>query len=320
MKIKRIYLFSSYNIQGISTRYRGVYVLNELTEKYNIPSTFIYPGYKLIDILNFIVAYFKVILTIKKGTIVIYQKLHTKGIYTSLLKLLVRLRTKGTIYDTDDADYLRHYDKNIYYFMRKCQLCTVGSEALKEFAKKYNDNVLLLTSAVIRHSEIKESRNKVLHIGWVGDYGLNKPFTSPFSHKISLNELLFPILKELDFIFKLTILGVKNTNDKIEIENYFSDNDNILLDIPENIDWLDENSIYKKISRFDIGVSPMIEHDFTIAKSAFREKQYLSCGVPVLASPIGENLKFVKDGVNGFICKNSIEFKNRIIQIKNMSM
>jgi glycosyltransferase involved in cell wall biosynthesis len=38
----------------------------------------------------------------------------------------------------------------------------------------------------------------------------------------------------------------------------------------------------------------------------------------VLASPIGEYLTFVKDGINGFICKSSREFKEKIIQINNM--
>ena len=45
MRIKHIYLFSSYNIQGISTRYRGVYVLEELVKNYNVKATFVYPGY-----------------------------------------------------------------------------------------------------------------------------------------------------------------------------------------------------------------------------------------------------------------------------------
>ncbi len=319
MRLKHIYFFSNFNINGISTRYRGVYVLKELAQKHGISNTFIHPGYRPFEIVNFISCYLKVLLTRRKGSVVIYQKLYTKGIYTNLLKLLVRIRPKGTVYDTDDADYLRYYDKNIYYFMRKCQICTVGSKALKEFAEEYNDNVLLLTSPVIRHTEIKENRNEILHIGWVGDYGLNKEYTFPFSHKVSLNKILFPILKELDFVFKLTILGIKNPTDKIEIETYFKNSNNILLDISENINWLNETSIYKKISEFDLGVSPMINHEFNIAKSAFKAKQYLSCGVPVLASPIGENMSFVKDGVNGFICKDDMDFKNRIIQINEMT-
>jgi glycosyltransferase involved in cell wall biosynthesis len=320
MKIEHIYLFSSYNIKGISTRYRGVYVLNELYKKHGISSTFVYPGYSLMEIVNFIRTYLKVLFTSRKNTIVVYQKIHTKGIYTMLLRVLLRIRPKGTIYDTDDADYLRYFDKNIFYFMKNCKMCTVGSIALKEFTKTYNSNILLLTSPVIRHKEIKNNGNKILHIGWIGDYGLNKGFSSPFSHKISLNQILFPILLELEFVFKLTILGVKNPADKKEIQNMFKHKNNIILNIPERVNWLNEKSVYSVVKEFDIGVSPMIKNEFNISKSAFKAKQYLSCGVPVLASPIGENLTFVKDGFNGFICHNSKEFKEKIIKINNMDI
>lgn len=319
MKIKRVFLFSSYNIKDISTRYRGVYILNGLSKQYYIQSSFVYPGYTFSVIVNFFVSYFRVLFSFSNNIIVIYQKLHTKGVYTSLLKILVWLKPKGTLYDTDDADYLRYYDQNIYYFMRQCKMCTVGSSYLKEFTKQYNPNVLLLTSPIIKHTEIKEHRNSLLHIGWVGDYGLNQQFTSPFSHKVSLNQILFPILKELQFQFKLTILGVKNPADKQEIEQLFKPYPNILLDIPEGVNWLDEHTIYHKIKEFDIGVSPMVNHEFNIAKSAFKAKQYLSCGVPVLASPVGENLRLVRDGVNGFICENELAFKQRMIEINEMT-
>lgn len=211
MKINHIYLFSSYNTQGISTRYRGVSVLKELEIEYNIKITFVYPGYKLNDIINFFTAFTNVLFSFQNDKIVIYQKLHSKGLYTGLLKILIKTKPNGTI------------------------------------------------------------------------------------------------------------LGIKNPDDKKEIEYYFKDNTNITLDIPEAINWLNENSIYKRIKELDIGVSPMVNHEFTVAKSAFKAKQYLSCGVPVLARHVGENLTFVKNGVNGFICKNSIEFKQRIIQISKMT-
>lgn len=319
MKIKHIYLFSSYNINGISTRYRGVYVLNELREKYNIPSTFVYPGYSSKEILKFIIAYLKVLFSRRKDIVVIYQKLYSRGIYTKLLKVLIRLKPRGSIYDTDDADYLRYYDRNIYYFMKHCKMCTVGSKALKEFTLKKNKHTYLLTSPVIQHQQIKSQRNTLFHVGWIGHYGINREPTVNFSHRVSLHELLFPALKALDFKFKLTILGVKSHTDKVEIEEYFSGNSNMVLDIPEDINWLDEHAIYEKISTFDIGVSPMINHEFNQAKSAFKTKQYLSCGVPVVGSPVGENFEFIKDGFNGYLCKNRTAFKQRISQMKNMS-
>lgn len=320
MNLKHIYFFSSFNINGISSRYRGLYFLKELHKEYNISSTFIYPGYKYQEIYLFLKTYLIVLFSNRKNNIVIFQKIHTKGIYSTLLKLLLFLRPKRTIYDTDDADYLRYYDKNIYYFMKNCQFCTVGSSFLQEYTRQFNEKVVLLTSPVIEHSIVKENKNKILHIGWVGDFGQNHKNSSPFSHKESLNKILFPILKEITFNFKFTLLGIKNPKDIIAIKDFFKNNKNITLDIPKNINWLDENSIYRRIKDFDIGLSPMLKNEFNIAKSAFKAKQYLSCAVPVLASPVGENNTFVIDGVNGFICKNGNDFKEKIIQINKMDL
>ena len=318
MHIKHIYLFSSFNIQGVSTRYRGIYVLNELKDTFGLTSTFVYPGYRFREIIKFIKAYLSILLFRKKNSVIIFQKLHSKGIYTRLLKFLLRIRPSNTIYDTDDADYIRFEKDNIHHFMGHCKLCTVGSQALFEYTRKKNENVLLLGSPVINHNERKINRNKTLHIGWIGDYGMNNGSTAPYSHKISLTKLFFPILKDLSFTVKLTLLGIKDPDDKLEIEEYFKSCSNIELNIPENINWLDEQGLYHLIKEFDIGVSPMVHHEFNMAKSAFKAKQYLSCGVPVLASPVGENLNVIKDGYNGYICQTSQDFKHRIMEFHEM--
>ena len=84
------------------------------------------------------------------------------------------------------------------------------------------------------------------------------------------------------------------------------------------IDWLDELSIYKKVSEFDIGLSPLVDHEFNTAKSAFKVKQYFSCGVPAIASHIGENVTFIQNGLNGFLCSDQDEFKEKILLINAM--
>lgn len=319
MKVNHIYLFSSFNTLGVSTRYRGTYILREMERECGITNSFVYPGYKTKEIFRFIRTFFGILFFRKKNSLIIFQKLHSSGIYTRLLKLLLKLKPENTVYDTDDADYIRFCDKNINHFMCKCELCTVGSQALADYTSKRNSNVLLLSSPIIKHNEIKADRNQKLHIGWVGDYGTNNESIAPYSHKISLGKILFPILKDLDFEFKLSLLGIKNPADKLEVEEYFKGNDKIELNIPMDIDWLDEIGLYKMMKEFDIGVSPMVDHEFNVAKSAFKAKQYLSCGVPVLASPIGENLKIVQDGYNGYICKGAECFQKRIIEFNAMS-
>lgn len=52
----------------------------------------------------------------------------------------------------------------------------------------------------------------------------------------------------------------------LEVENYFKQSKNITLSIPMDLNWLDEISLYKTIKDFDIGVAPMVDHEFNIAK------------------------------------------------------
>ena len=117
----------------------------------------------------------------------------------------------------------------------------------------------------------------------------------------------------------MVLIGIKEKKDIPEIEKYFSPYPHIELEIPENINWKNDNWLYKKISEFDIGVSPMLDFEFNRAKSAFKAKQYLSCGIPAIASDIGENSTFVKHQVNGLICNEINDYKTGIESILNLT-
>lgn len=186
--------------------------------------------------------------------------------------------------------------------MNHCTYVSVGSNTLKKYALQFNSNVFLNTSPVIDHSYLKACLSDKFTIGWVGDYGNGNKISYEFSHKRALNELVFPIFKEVTFPCRLILIGISKKQDIRAIRKYFSGMENIELLIPEFIDWTDEDWLYMEISKFDIGLAPLINHKFNKAKSAYKVKQYLSCGVPVLGSSVGENANFILQGVNGFLC------------------
>jgi glycosyltransferase involved in cell wall biosynthesis len=51
---------------------------------------------------------------------------------------------------------------------------------------------------------------------------------------------------------------------------------------------------------------------------AFKLKQYLNAGVPVLSTDLPENNRFVVHAVNGFLCNKAEDFRQRIIQFHEM--
>ncbi len=73
------------------------------------------------------------------------------------------------------------------------------------------------------------------------------------------------------------------------------------------------------ITTFDFGVSPLVDHEFIRAKSAFKLKQYFASGIPALASPVGENNTFLQDQVTGFFCNTIDDFTHKIKLVNELT-
>lgn len=60
----------------------------------------------------------------------------------------------------------------------------------------------------------------------------------------------------------------------------------------EEVPWSEDTEV-ELINRFDIGVMPLPDDAWARGKCAFKLIQYMACGVPVIASPIGANVEVV---------------------------
>lgn len=318
MKFNHIYWFASYHLDSPSTRYRAKYPLDFLVDNQLISYDLIFPQRTVKGLLRFFKTYLKALFFKKSNDIIVIQKVCSNGFFAKALQCLVLFRKENTLYDLDDAEYLRQPTATLHFFLRHCEKITVGSEALCQYALQFNSKVYLQTSPVVSHCFQKKEKNDTLTIGWAGDVGNGNIISKPFSHKTSLFQLLFPALKLMTIPLNICILGVKNEADVEEIKAFFQEKTNINIEIPFPLNWQNDMWLYEKMTTWDIGVSPMILHPFNEAKSAFKAKQYLSCGLPVLASPTGENTSFVLDGQNGFICNNTTEFYDKIMQFEVM--
>ncbi len=309
---KFIYWFAYYNLSSPSVRYRGKYPLEYLKNRCNINSYFITPGYKPIKIILFLRAYFSALLFRKSDSLIIIQRIHSGFIYSTLLKFLIKVRPINTFYDLDDADYLDYPSKTIYYFIENCSGVFFGSRELVKNLSRYNKNIQLNTSPTPDLGIVKTKKNSVLTIGWIGDFA--------GGHKEALLNFFFPALKELPFKIKLVILGVgrKYESDFQFLTDYFKSEANINLEMPRNIDWNNETDIQKRITEFDIGIATILDSELHRSKSAFKMKQYLNNGVPVLSSDLPENNYFLNEGRNGFLCSSAEKFRQRIIEINEM--
>lgn len=62
------------------------------------------------------------------------------------------------------------------------------------------------------------------------------------------------------------------------------------------------------IRRFDVGIMPLPDAAWERGKCGYKLIQYMACGKPVVASPVGVNRTIVKHGENGFLAASAEEW------------
>lgn len=144
-----------------------------------------------------------------------------------------------------------------------------------------NAKVIKIPTALkIEDYQINCHKFEKFSIAWIG---------SPITYKyiISHSKMLTDLAEIIDY--ELIIIASKSLEkikiDKVNMKFY---------------DWSPETEV-KILSQSNIGIMPLDNDNFSHGKSAFKILQYMSAGLPVVASKIGENLKVVDHNRNGFL-------------------
>lgn len=214
------------------------------------------------------------------------------------------------IVDYDDAVYHR-YDahpnflirsllgRKIYTIMRYASFVIVGNEYLAEYARKAGAKQIEIIPTVVDlnlyhlPSFFKKSSKIGFTIGWIGS-----PVTV---HYLKIVEsALTEICK--DGNTKLVIIG----SDKVKLNNVHI----------ETQQWVEDKEV-EEIQKFDVGIMPLSDDLWEKGKCGYKLVQYMACGKPVVASPVGVNKVLVEHGINGFLASNTIDWVNNLRRLRN---
>jgi len=88
-----------------------------------------------------------------------------------------------------------------------------------------------------------------------------------------------------------------------------------LPDIPKEILPWSEDSEVANIQSLDIGIMPLTDGPFEQGKCGYKLVQYMACGLPVVASPVGVNSRIVEHGKTGFLASSSAEWLNSLVML-----
>ena len=241
--------------------------------------------------------------------------LHRQGnLFAYLILLLYKLCGKKVVYDFDDALYVHEASRHVtlhrvwYHclpsIIKKCDMVTVGSHFLVEYARGINKNVYLIPTPVdtaIFHPLNKASRTqKEITIGWMGLANFHVENLRLLVEPLAELSRRHPIKLKL-----VSALGVE------EVKRMFQGIKTLSVDY--GLDHVvDLREVPELMSDFDISVAPLRSDTFSKGKCAMKALESMAMGIPVVASAVGEHNYLISDGINGFLATTSEEWTKKL--------
>lgn len=81
-----------------------------------------------------------------------------------------------------------------------------------------------------------------------------------------------------------------------------------------HLPWSEQDEV-AQIQAMDIGLMPLADTPWARGKCGYKILQYMACGLPVIASPVGVNAEIVRHGETGFLASSPAEWREAILRL-----
>lgn len=211
----------------------------------------------------------------------------------SNLNVLLKTGAK-LVFDFDDAVFIDHEtgewrDKKTLDALRaileKSAAVIAGNDYLASFAGKYSGNVHVIPTVIDtdKYVPLKKDKKDGVTIGWIGT-------RQNLEHLLYIKGALLEVLERPGRDLSV----VSNMAEK-DFHAFF---DAKGAPVSYRV-WSAEKEL-EYLNQFDIGLMPLVDTPYARGKCGFKLIQYMSVGIPAIASPVGVNSDIVADGITGF--------------------
>jgi glycosyltransferase involved in cell wall biosynthesis len=219
---------------------------------------------------------------------------------------IAKVLRKRYIYDFDDAIWLPNFSESNARFqrlkaygkvkriMKWAGSISAGNQYLMDYALQFNKNVSVIPTTIDLenvHNTPTDHTAEPPVIGWTGTH-------TTMHYLDELIPVLHDLEKQYNFIFRV----ISNEKPSFELKSL------------EFVKWNKATEI-EDLSSFSIGIMPLSDTIWAQGKCGFKGLQYMALEIPSVMSPVGVNTSIIEHGKNGYLCKNTLEWKTQLIQL-----
>jgi glycosyltransferase involved in cell wall biosynthesis len=198
------------------------------------------------------------------------------------------------IVDIDDAIFLRYPEKT-EAITRMADVVIAANPLLADVLRQWNDHIVVIPTGVRLASfplkDYSVEPNPVPVVGWIGT-------TANLRYFAVVAEALRNLATQFEFELRLIVPEVEPLAE-------FDLSGVRVCHVP----W-DAATEVEELRKFDIGIMPLTDDsEWNGYKCPTKMLQYMSVGIPGIASPIGFTGQVVEHGVNGLVARDTIEWE-----------